>query len=82
MSNDFSPISLQHVNLVVDKGSLELAEEFYGEVLGFKSDPVPQLQRDSLRWLVGQQQGLRHALTADRFRIGDGPQQVSFCAAC
>lgn len=50
MSNDFSPILLQHVNLVVEKGTLELAEEFYGEVLGFKSDPVPQLQRDSLRW--------------------------------
>ncbi|KAK1927136.1 hypothetical protein DB88DRAFT_537117 [Papiliotrema laurentii] len=53
-------ISLQHVNLCVPKGTLHLAEEFYGQVLGFASDPVPQAQRDGLKW----------------FRIGDGPQQI------
>ena len=45
-------ISLQHVNLCVPDGTLHLAEEFYGQVLGFESDPVPQAQRDGLRWYV------------------------------
>lgn len=56
----FSPYAIQHVNLSVPEGTLPHAEEFYGGVLGFASDPVPSLQRDSLRW----------------FRVGDGPQQV------
>lgn len=48
----YAPILLQHVNLPVPDGTLGLATEFYGEVIGFKSDPVPQLQRDSLLWWV------------------------------
>lgn len=56
----FSPYRIQHVNLSVPVGTLEQAEEFYGTVLGFAPDPVPQLQRDSLRW----------------FRVGDTGQQV------
>ncbi|WWD08061.1 hypothetical protein V865_006171 [Kwoniella europaea PYCC6329] len=56
----YTPILLQHVNLPVPKGTLHLAQEFYGEVIGFENDPVPQLQRDILLW----------------FRIGDGPQQI------
>ncbi|OCF59199.1 hypothetical protein L486_03701 [Kwoniella mangroviensis CBS 10435] len=56
----YTPILLQHVNLPVPKGTLHLAQEFYGEVIGFENDPVPQLQREILLW----------------FRIGDGPQQI------
>ncbi|EKD04199.1 hypothetical protein A1Q2_01496 [Trichosporon asahii var. asahii CBS 8904] len=59
-SMSFSPYRIQHVNLSVPVGTLEQAEEFYGTVLGFAPDPVPQLQRDSLRW----------------FRVGDTGQQV------
>ena len=54
-------ITLQHVNLCVPEGTLHLAEEFYGGVIGFGTDPVPAAQKDFLRW----------------FRIGEGPQQVS-----
>jgi hypothetical protein len=54
-------ITLQHVNLCVPEGTLHLAEEFYGGVIGFGTDPVPAAQRDVLRW----------------FRVGEGPQQVS-----
>ena len=50
MGNDYSPIALQHVNLTVPRGALPLASQFYGEVIGFASDPVPVLQRDSLLW--------------------------------
>ncbi|ORX39698.1 hypothetical protein BD324DRAFT_648329 [Kockovaella imperatae] len=57
---DYTPIALQHVNLTVPPGKLQLATEFYGEVIGFHSDPVPALQRDMLLW----------------FRIGNGPQQI------
>jgi hypothetical protein len=46
----YAPTLLQHVNLPVPDGTLGLATEFYGEVIGFESDPVPQLQRDSLLW--------------------------------
>ncbi|WVF70162.1 hypothetical protein IAT40_004950 [Kwoniella sp. CBS 6097] len=56
----YTPVLLQHVNLVVPRGQLHLAQEFYGDIIGFENDPVPQLQRDSLLW----------------FRIGDGPQQI------
>ncbi|ORY25523.1 hypothetical protein BCR39DRAFT_507024 [Naematelia encephala] len=58
--SDYSPIALQHVNFTVGKGTLHLAEEFYAEVLGFHNDPVPQSEKDILRW----------------FRIGNGPQQI------
>lgn len=40
--------------------TLEQAQEFYGDVIGFKNDQVPQAQRDTLLW----------------FRVGDGPQQI------
>lgn len=56
----FSPYAIQHVNLSVPEGTLAAAEEFYGDVLGFASDPVPSLQRESLRW----------------FRVGNTGQQV------
>lgn len=62
---DYSPYAIQHINLSVPNGTLALAEEFYGEILGFPSDPVPQLQRDTLRW----------------FHVGDGPQQVGTSCA-
>ena len=48
----YTPIALQHVNLTVPAQTLDVAREFYGEVLGFKEDPVPQLQRDMLLWFV------------------------------
>ncbi|WRT65117.1 uncharacterized protein IL334_002059 [Kwoniella shivajii] len=56
----YTPVLLQHVNLPVPKGTLQLAQEFYGEVIGFENDPVPQAQKEILLW----------------FRIGDGPQQI------
>lgn len=46
----YTPTLLQHINLAVPAGTLQLATEFYGGVIGFASDPVPQLQRDSLLW--------------------------------
>jgi len=46
----YTPTQLQHINLPVPTGTLGLATEFYGDVLGFASDPVPELQRDSLLW--------------------------------
>ena len=49
-TTDYTPIALAHVNLVVPKGTLHLAEEFYTDVIGFHNDPVPQLQKDVLRW--------------------------------
>ena len=51
---------LAHVNLVVPEGSLDLANEFYGEILGLKPRPVPELQRGQLAW----------------FDIGESGQQV------
>ncbi|WVR04291.1 hypothetical protein IAU60_001291 [Kwoniella sp. DSM 27419] len=56
----WTPTLLQHVNLVVPRDTLHLAQEFYGEVIGFENDPVPSLQKDRLLW----------------FKIGDGPQQI------
>lgn len=44
------PIGLQHVNLSVPAGSLPLAQEFYGKVLGLANDTVPHLQKDVLLW--------------------------------
>ena len=46
----YTPTLLQHVNLAVPVGTLDLATQFYGGVIGFGSDPVPQLQRESLLW--------------------------------
>lgn len=45
-----APIGLQHVNLSVPAGTLALAQEFYGTVLGLANDAVPQLQKDVLLW--------------------------------
>ncbi|BEI80883.1 hypothetical protein CcaverHIS002_0200430 [Cutaneotrichosporon cavernicola] len=55
-----APIGLQHVNLSVAAGTLHLAQEFYGTVLGLANDTVPHLQKDVLLW----------------FRLGAGPQQI------
>ena len=46
----YTPTQLQHINLAVPAGTLLLATDFYGQVIGFASDPVPQAQRDSLLW--------------------------------
>jgi hypothetical protein len=43
---------IAHVNLTVPAGTLPLAQEFYGNTLGFKSVPVPALQRNTLAWYV------------------------------
>jgi len=48
----YTPTLLQHINLAVPAGTLDLATQFYGGVIGFGSDTVPQLQRDSLLWYV------------------------------
>jgi hypothetical protein len=44
----------------VPAGTLPLAQEFYGTVLGLANDAVPHLQKDVLLW----------------FRLGAGPQQI------
>jgi len=41
---------LAHVNLTVPEGTMNLAEEFYGNTLGLKQIPVPSLQKDRLAW--------------------------------
>jgi 4-hydroxyphenylpyruvate dioxygenase-like putative hemolysin len=41
---------IAHVNLTVTPGTLEHAEEFYGKTLGLVSAPVPELQKETLRW--------------------------------
>ncbi|KAF2769116.1 hypothetical protein EJ03DRAFT_107066 [Teratosphaeria nubilosa] len=51
---------IAHINLLVPVGTLAQAEEFYGKTLGLCSRPMPQMQRNSLRW----------------FDIGDSGQQV------
>ncbi|RMZ82194.1 hypothetical protein DV738_g1733, partial [Chaetothyriales sp. CBS 135597] len=51
---------LHHVNLLVPTGTLDLANEFYGTVLGLKSRAVPSLQHGKLAW----------------FDIADSGQQV------
>lgn len=43
---------LAHVNLVVPMGTMDSANEFYGNTLGLTARPVPQLQKDSLAWSV------------------------------
>ncbi|KAH8706982.1 hypothetical protein GQ44DRAFT_716119 [Phaeosphaeriaceae sp. PMI808] len=53
-------LGIHHVNLVVPPDTLHLANEFYGNTLGLKPRPVPQLQRGTLAW----------------FDIGTSEQQV------
>lgn len=50
MTASYTPIAIQHVNLAIPKDTLEQAQEFYGDVIGFKNDQVPQAQRDTLLW--------------------------------
>ena len=45
-------IGIAHVNLTVTPGSLDHAQQFYGETLGLKSAPVPEHQVGSLLWYV------------------------------
>ncbi|GLI78171.1 hypothetical protein PoHVEF18_006477 [Penicillium ochrochloron] len=42
--------SIAHVNLTVHPGTLEHAQEFYGQTLGLSSAPVPELQIGTLLW--------------------------------
>jgi catechol 2,3-dioxygenase-like lactoylglutathione lyase family enzyme len=55
-----SIIGIAHINLIVPKGTLQLADEFYGETLGLKPRAVPSKQQGELAW----------------FDIGDSGQQV------
>lgn len=41
---------IAHVNLTVPPGTLDQANEFYGNTLGMHRVPVPHLQRDTLAW--------------------------------
>jgi catechol 2,3-dioxygenase-like lactoylglutathione lyase family enzyme len=43
---------IAHVNLTVPPGTLDQADAFYKDTLGFTKIPVPHLQRDSLAWYV------------------------------
>ncbi|EMD00148.1 hypothetical protein BAUCODRAFT_366265 [Baudoinia panamericana UAMH 10762] len=51
---------LAHVNMLVPRGTLDLADDFYGCTLGLKSRPVPAHMVGNLAW----------------FDIGDSGQQV------
>ncbi|KAF3398028.1 hypothetical protein F1880_005757 [Penicillium rolfsii] len=42
--------SIAHINLTVHPGTLEQAQEFYGQTLGLSSAPVPELQIGTLLW--------------------------------
>lgn len=41
---------LAHVNILIPPGTLDQANAFYGDTLGLKERPVPQLQKGSLAW--------------------------------
>jgi catechol 2,3-dioxygenase-like lactoylglutathione lyase family enzyme len=43
---------IAHVNLLVPEGTLDHAESFYGNTLGFTRVPVPVLQKGTLAWYV------------------------------
>lgn len=51
---------IAHINLTVPAGTLEQANQFYGNTLGLNPRAVPQLQKDRLAW----------------FDIGSSGQQV------
>lgn len=51
---------LAHVNMLVPPGTLEQANDFYGNTLGLKPRQVPERQKGTLAW----------------FDIGDSGQQV------
>lgn len=41
---------ISHINLIVPVGTLDQANEFYGDTLGLKPVPVPHLQKGTLAW--------------------------------
>ena len=41
---------LAHVNLLVPEGTLDQANDFYGNTLGLTPREVPSLQRGRLAW--------------------------------
>ncbi|KAF8582484.1 hypothetical protein K439DRAFT_1661806 [Ramaria rubella] len=60
---------LQHVNLTVGHtpDSLELADAFYGDVLGLKADPVPPSMVGYLRWFrLGDNTGQQIHISLER----------------
>ena len=59
-------IGIAHVNLTIPPGTLDLADSFYGETLGFTKSPVPPLQRDPLAGFTIGSAG----------PMGEKPQQV------
>lgn len=62
-------VGLAHVNLIVPKGTLGLAEEFYGNTLGLTPRPVPHLQKHMLAWYdIGT--------SGQQVHIAFGPQEV------
>lgn len=60
---------LAHVNLIVPKGSLDQAHEFYGDTLGLTPRPVPVLQKDTLAWFDIADSG-------QQVHIAFGPEEV------
>lgn len=43
-------VGIAHVNLTVPAGTLDEAEAFYSNTLGFKRSAVPKAQRETLAW--------------------------------
>ncbi|KAJ9658100.1 hypothetical protein H2198_003938 [Neophaeococcomyces mojaviensis] len=41
---------IAHINLIIPEGTLEEANEFYGNTLGLTPRPVPHLQKNRLAW--------------------------------
>ncbi|KAF2420580.1 hypothetical protein EJ08DRAFT_690389 [Tothia fuscella] len=41
---------IAHINLLVSRGTLDLAEAFYGDTLGLTRVPVPSMQKGSIAW--------------------------------
>lgn len=62
-------VGLAHVNLIVPSGTLEKANEFYGNTLGLTNRPVPHLQKDRLAWFdIGS--------SGQQVHIAFGPSEV------
>jgi catechol 2,3-dioxygenase-like lactoylglutathione lyase family enzyme len=69
-NNFFNMIQgIDHINLVVPTGTLDQAQEFYGQTLGLTSKPVPHLQKGQLAWFdigtSGQQVHIAHGKPED-----------------
>jgi catechol 2,3-dioxygenase-like lactoylglutathione lyase family enzyme len=60
---------IAHINLIVPKGTLELANEFYGNTLGLTPRQVPSKQQGELAWFdIGS--------SGQQVHVAFGPEEV------